>query len=264
MDYLPGLPAVLPLEAPSSWIARAALSQAVRPRQLLDYLGIPEEFEDVDLAMLSDQFWPAVATKARFREGDFSAARRIFGQMRKLGTAGECFLLRSNAGPQFRFCPVCCMRRGTPYHPLHARFSPWLYCPEHLCLLEECCPHCAEELILPVDFYHGGPRRLGVAWLNQCVRCAGALGDVSPVYLAQLSREVLSTKEKVLLVNGRAFLAALFRGYLRLPGRPGRYSPGALTRLHCAEILCTTTSLLSADVIRDRLHQGYEFNEAGA
>ncbi|MNL12317.1 hypothetical protein D3C87_1331810 [compost metagenome] len=211
---LAGLPVLMPLEAPASWLTRAALSQGETVASLLAHLNL-FKIRDFDLAIASDVWRQAAVRSGMYLQ--FELAAKIFDRVKGLGTDGSRLLLTTQAGrPRYRFCPQCLRAQRERYIEMHCRFVPWRFCPTHHCLLEDACPHCQQPVVLPFDMICAGPKRSGVAYLSQCQSCAGSLTAVEPVEIDDLC---LSEWDYMLLANGRATLAALRDGWVCVDDR---------------------------------------------
>lgn len=153
------LPAVQPLEAPASWLTRAAMSQGVDVKTLLTYLGIEQSNPDVDQVVLSEEL-PSIIRLCGLHPGAFCAARRIFGATHTLGKARARLLLTSASGePRYRFCPSCLSEERPAFVGIHCRFTCWRLCPVHQCLLEDACHQCGAELKLPASLVRERPSK---------------------------------------------------------------------------------------------------------
>lgn len=114
-NSLSGLPPVLFLETPSSWLTRAALSQGVEVSELLAHLGLGRE-RDSDLEFLGAKFRDIQRLCALPPEA-FAVTRRIFKSVLDLGSTGGRLLLKTEEGtPRYRVCPSCLSEQQTPYH----------------------------------------------------------------------------------------------------------------------------------------------------
>jgi hypothetical protein len=244
---LAGLPPVLPLEAPSSWLTRAALSQGVDFKLLLQFFGIDRQ-ADSDLAFLSDRF-PLIAAQCGFLGGEFRCVRRMVESLKALGPRGRRLLLRGERGrARFRICPVCVGEQPTPYLPFHCRFTVWRYCVVHDCMLEDACWKCGAAIELPVTLATGRAAKLECAYISQCIRCGSSLGKAAPVFVDG-SPPRLSAIERLLMANGRATLAALVHRRVEFKGH-APLGIAALARLERMGLLGSRGAFPSAEVLR--------------
>lgn len=243
-----GLPPVLPLEAPSSWVTRAALSQGASVEDFSSFLGFASG-PDFDVSFLSGNLRERVE-RCGLPKGTFVVARNLVLAALRVDRNGRRFLLRSKPRrSRFRFCPRCISELPTAYLPIHCRFVPWRFCPEHGCLLEDACWSCLAPLDLPASLATGGPQQGTVAYLSQCIRCGMGLGKVQAVDLGTDSI-LLDHAELTLLKNGRATLAALSRGSMVLWN--GRKAPlSSLSVWERMGMLGTRGNMLSATQVRD-------------
>jgi hypothetical protein len=209
-----GLPPVLPLEAPSSWVTRAALSQGASVEDFSSFLGFASG-PDFDVSFLSGDLRERVK-RCGLPNGTFVVAQNLVLAALRVDRYGRRLLLRSKSRrARFRYCPRCMSESPTAYHPIHCRFAPWRFCPEHDCLLEDACWSCLAPLDLPASLATRGPQHGIAAYLSQCIQCGKGLGKVQAVdvrYESQLLRPI----EQAMLQNGRATLAALSRGSMAL------------------------------------------------
>lgn len=205
-----GLPEVLPLEAPGSWLSRAALAQGIQVPELLAFLGIPLR-ADPDVAFLSELF-PAIKRICGFRPMDFAVARHLLLATQRAGVRRSKLLLQSRWGrARYRVCPQCMSYERTPYVPIHCRFSVWRFCPDHGCLLEDACWSCGAPVRLPVSLIHSSTRDREIAYLSQCLECGWSHGKTPSIDMERWP-EAFSNTERLLLKHGRATLAALLHG----------------------------------------------------
>lgn len=217
MSQLAGLPRAQPFEAPSSWLTRAALSQAVTPLEFLRYMGFPKnvaERGDLDLALMSPHGRRILATAVPTHVA-FPVAERIFSNIQIISP--RCAILRHDAYGRSRFgyCVMCLREARTAYLPVHCRFATWRYCPLHSCLIEEACPQCGSPVVLPYDMMSAGERKGGVAYLSLCAHCGGKLAARQPILLQQLT---LTASQRLALENGRMLMAALYYGEVLING----------------------------------------------
>jgi hypothetical protein len=251
-NSLSGLPPVLFLEAPSSWLTRAALSQGVEVNELLAHLGLGRE-RDSDLEFLGVKFRD-IQRLCALPPDAFAVTRRIFKSVLDLGSTGERLLLKTEEGtPRYRVCPSCLSEQQTPYHAIHCRFAAWCYCPVHECLLQDSCWSCRAAIALPASLIARGRLEGLCAYLSQCLGCAKSHCRAPLVSLTAVS-PFLSSFESDLLANGRATLAALYQRRVALPSGEA----ATLSEVRTVErrgMLATQRRPLTAEVFRDRLKQ---------
>lgn len=223
------LPCSQPMEAPSSWIARAALSQGVTTAELLEHLQINRDM-DIDLGIV-------FADQERLREAcglpphHLDLSIKILKNLVKSKCEASRFLLHSKSRglPRFRYCPQCLHERIVPSLPIHWRFAAFRYCPDHSCMLEERCHACKADVAGAVSLVNAGPDRKGIAFLRHCTACGIDLRAVPSIGQSE-AFSLMGRLEQDLMRNGRAVLAALYLGYVRDSRRPDVKS--ALSRLH--------------------------------
>lgn len=197
-------------EAPSSWLSRAAASQALTPRELCKWLGLPPR-RDVDSSFCIQQT-RQIAVRCGLRPSAFDFACRMLrvGSTLRMKRA----VLWSDRGrPRYRFCPRCLLDQSTPYFPVHWRFDPWRLCFRHQCLMEEECWKCQAPIHLPVHMLRaaGGT---GVTFMSQCSGCSELLWRVAPIYVDRLPLTMLSPLGAAQLANGCAFVSAVAHGHM--------------------------------------------------
>jgi hypothetical protein len=202
-----GLPSVLPLESPASWLSRASLTQGVPLKELLEFLGLDRK-QDTDVAFLSDGF-AVNAIRCGLSLGDFAVAQKIIRSAFRLDRSGQRLLLRdSNGRPRYRACPRCASEQQTAFFGIHARFICWRFCPLHHCLLEDACWSCGTPIELPVDFLTCGPAVRCRPYLSHCSVCGKSHGQGTPALFGE-TWTLLAGLEQMILNNGRATLSAL-------------------------------------------------------
>jgi len=212
------VPDLQEMESPSSWLTRVAFRQVVSPRDLARHLGLSIGV-DCEMALAKVSF-KAIATAHCSAAGNFGRVDLLMDRLRKVDPYGERFLLRQKSVAFHRFCPACLATDRVKYFRIEWRFKCWRWCPVHSCLLLECCPHCKRRVTLPQDMCQAGPDGLGVATLDRCMHCAERLAVGWQASVDTLAQELITPWEQALLNNGRAALAALAVGTLRVQGEP--------------------------------------------
>jgi TniQ len=261
---LTGLPRADPWEAPGSWLTRVALSQGESVEDLARGIGVDLGADaDLAIACLSTN----KLTKFGIDLTELHISRRVCQSLAASGCDRRRFLLYGALRRErYRFCPVCLYQSRNPTVPIHWRFTAWRVCPMHQCMMEDYCPHCNSELLLPANLITGGPQRLGVAHVGLCNCCAEPLSDVDPVFIGDEPRVVEFGSTGVMHIrNGRALLAALYFGELRLEGSQRAEPLSMLQRLDGDGLLANDPKWLSASGIRRiRLRQeGRPFDVSG-
>jgi hypothetical protein len=144
----------------------------------------------------------------------------------------------------------------TPHFPIHWQFIPWLWCPEHDCLLEDVCPACGGEFSFPVDIAESAAGRMGYGLLNRCQICGFNLASIEPCYLQfGVFRRVYEI-EDMTLNNGRALLAALCRGWFSIQGERTRRGLEQFALLERHGVLAVRMNWLKPAVVRKRSTYG--------
>jgi hypothetical protein len=184
-----GLPAVLFMESPASWLSRAALSQGVCTRDLLRYVGLPDR-SDVDVEFFCRE--RVVMAACGLAPEDFALARAVMQSLVAIDELrhGEIRMRPNllNKLGRYRFCPYCLREAATPYFSILSRLEIWRYCPKHWCLLEPTCPHCSKLVVLPFDMTKSSWTRTGLAYLSQCSRCGQSIAAAQPLRFSPSSR----------------------------------------------------------------------------
>lgn len=211
---LVGIPPLQMAESPSSWLSRVALYQGITLKELFSYFELPHK-GDTDMAFVRGNL-RRIAAVCGLPYEQFHFIRTMFLGVASLDRTGAKYLLSQQGAPRYRFCPSCLFQQREKHLPLHWRFKAWRWCPEHHCLLEDACPHCAAPLLLPLDMISSGPDRAGVDRLNRCLHCAEKLCATYESTQSTLDFYLLAPWEALLLRNGRALLAALHRREVRL------------------------------------------------
>lgn len=205
---LVGVPDTCCGESPASWLTRAALSQAVNVPNLKSHLGVPTRC-DPDITVFGGAI-SKISRVSGLPASSFALAEHIFAGLRSLDPLGHNFLLWTEGRKaRYRYCPLCLEEPGCKFFPLHWRFKAWRWCPVHDCLLEDVCAHCSSPVILPDTMINAGPDKQGVATLQYCLQCANPLYSGLGKILHPVADNLLTSAERVFLMNGRAVLAAL-------------------------------------------------------
>ncbi|MGA0609447.1 TniQ family protein [Caldimonas sp. KR1-144] len=205
---LAGVPAPLPLEAFTSWLSRAALSQGAGLWEFAKFLGISLK-RDPDFWLPNDTIDRALDT-CGLPATSFADLHRFFGSLRSITSNGEPFLARTRGRAQFRYCPSCLREQPTPYLSLLWRFIAWRWCPTHDCRLEDQCPKCKAALEGPIDLV--ATSSCGDGLLSRCSHCGERLHSARPGLVGGPDRVGLDAMETILLKNACAVLSALYLG----------------------------------------------------
>ncbi|MCR6480687.1 TniQ family protein [Variovorax sp. ZS18.2.2] len=235
-------------ESPSSWLSRAAASQAMSLRELCRWLEIPYR-RDMDAGFCN--------LKTRQVEARCGLRPRVFDfpcRMLRVGSALRTVrpaLWSERGRSRYRFCPKCFEDQHTPYLPVHWRFDPWRLCFKHRCMMEDACWKCHMPILLPEKMEQGGADGKGITFMSQCFHCSELLWRVAPIYVDQLAPLVLSPLQEVQLQNGCAFVSAIAHGYMtNLLGRAVRIAK-ELPLMERMQLLASGDSL-SPNAIRQR------------
>jgi len=243
-------------ESPGSWLSKLALRQGIELRQLLRYLELPLS-GDLDLSFVRSDL-RRIAGICGMPYRHFDLIRKMYLGVSKLDRTGTKYLLSSKEVPRYRFCGPCLHAQRGKYFPLHWRFKAWRWCPEHMCMLDDACPHCSAPVVLPANMLKGGPSKEGIWTLGLCLACAGKLFAGHESAKGTLNFYLLTPWERVVLENGRALLAALYRQEVRIESSPHTFPLGAVRRLEKRGLLPHDHfKLTSLEVIRrHRAFQG--------
>jgi hypothetical protein len=221
-DALWGLPAVLPFEAPGSWLSRAAQSQGVCASVFLIHIGMRPGL-DADFFFLSRRF-QAIAGMCSLAPGAFDEARKVMASIRKLDVKGDGFLFRSGRKARYRYCPRCLAKQQCPHFHLHTRLEAWRCCPEHGCMMEDACWRCSAPIELPFSPGIDGSNLTRCHSLGQCIRCGASHRD-APIAELGATFGRFNELEQLILSNGQALPAALYqRRVLAADGLPRSFS----------------------------------------
>lgn len=222
------------MESPSSWFTRIALRQVVSRSELFHYLGLNLRADcEMSVARTSLE---GIADRFTDARGSLKLVDLVLTRLREVDARGERFLLRHRSIAYHRFCAVCLATDRVKYFRLEWRFKCWRWCPTHACLLQESCPHCGDLVQLPGDMFTAGHEGQGVATLDRCLHCSELLTTGWEMRRNTLVDQYTTLKERVLLGNGRATLAALATGSLHIGGRSmsfGHQQLGLIERLGC-------------------------------
>lgn len=205
------------MESPASWLTRVALSQSTTTKELRSFckLGMTK---DPDMWCVARPFEEVAATLGA-EQGSFSLVNRILNHLHQIDPWGSRFLLGPEQAPRYRFCPVCLLEDEVKYFRIEWRFLCWLWCPLHMCRLLDACPACAKPVQLPADLISAGPKGWGVATLDRCLFCESDLTAEAHSHTDTLDFTDLTEWEHFLLMNGRAVIAALLKGWFIVRGR---------------------------------------------
>jgi TniQ len=210
-----------PFESPTSWLSRMALNQGVTVWEVLAYLKIKIDGDvDIEFALKVDE---KIAQMCGLQLSSFSFMKHMFTQLSTIDADGSIFLLSYQNRARYRFCSRCLSEQQTPHVPLHWRFKAWRWCPLHNCLLSDLCPHCKSVLKMPQNLMDAGPQAKGVAYLSRCTRCNKSLTSKSKKTRFPGRERSLKLIDHRLLSNGRALLAAIYRGEFCLGESPHKY-----------------------------------------
>ena len=216
LGRLVGLPQAMQWESPSSWVSRAALSQGIRAKDLLEFMGLRDAAArrtDVDRLLTSERGRAAMRSAESLAE--MPIACRVFANLPFLDPKGEVLLRDERGRARARFCPRCLSAQRVKHIELHWRFATWRWCPLHDCLMQDHCVRCCGALKLPIDMVRGGARGGGMASLSDCQHCGSKLTDAPAVSPGAL---MLTEFDRVRLSNGRALMAALYVGRVSIQG----------------------------------------------
>lgn len=215
MSELINAPKAFMDEAPASWMSRVALSQGTTISELKYELGL-QPGDDPDLIIIDRGIQERCESLGLDING-LQVALTIFRNFSSANLDRERFLLSHRRRAQYRYCPQCLKEQRTPYIPVHWRFSGWWCCFTHDCLMKERCVHCSNPIFLPTSMVHAGPKGKGIAYLSHCLTCGKALAATEVTKICELRDSGLDPWNEQVLKHGRATLAALYQGQVRLP-----------------------------------------------
>jgi len=217
------------MESPSSWLTRVAFRQVVSPRELTRYVDLKIK-DDCEMALARTSF-EELATRIAESAHSFKLVDSVMSRLQTIDPSGERYLLRHRSVAYHRFCAACLATDRTKYFRLEWRFKCWRWCPLHACLLQERCPHCSKVVTLPGDMYAAGFDGRGIATLDRCLHCGKLLTTGWKKFVNSLVDEIMTPWERVLIKNGRAALASLANGRLRIEGEEKSYGLMQLKRI---------------------------------
>lgn len=245
-----GLPCAESMEAPSSWISRAALSQGVGAPALLKYLQIRSD-ADIDMSIaLADQ--AQLQKLCSLPRHHLEVSIRVLRNLVKSRCDPAEFLMYSKRRrlPRFRYCPHCLRDSVNPSLLIHWRFAAFRYCPLHACMLEERCHACKADVIGAVSLMHAGPDRRGLASLKYCAACGADL-RAAPTLGRSEAFALLDQIDQVLIRNGRSVLAALFQGRVWLGEGPDeRFGISKLRKINKMRIIPNAIEWHDTDLLK--------------
>jgi len=172
---LVGVPVPVEDESPSSWLSRAALSQGVSTIELRNYLGASVDW-DFDL-VLDERLATVIDDLCQVPASKFDHPLKVLGNLKKIDRRGRRFLMTGKKVASSWYCPLCLDASQVKYFKVHWRLNLWRYCAEHDCELLAACHACKKQIEVPFEMLSGGPRKMGVAYLDRCMRCGSRLGE---------------------------------------------------------------------------------------
>lgn len=211
----------------SSWISRLALSQGAELSDVVRFLGL-KMGQDIDVQATS-QAIRAIRDTCGLGEDAFYIADRVMTNLAQVPNSG--YLASTGRRARFRYCPLCLREMHVSHYPIHWRFIAWRACPLHACIMEDHCPECKSAIAMPTNLYWAGPNKQGVGTLDRCLNCAKKLTSIAPVFLTGSHTGDFTEWDLRLIANGRALLAALYRGNFRVHGDARKYSVAAVERI---------------------------------
>lgn len=215
------------VESPTSWLFRVAANQAVSVWQIGRFLGFRMS-KDCDEQITTIEPGRLEIT-AGLGEDGFTDVRRMLKLALSLRIEPPV-LLHENGLARYRFCAECLARMRTPYLPIYWRIDAYRVCTVHQCLLEDQCPRCGAMVCPQSSRGASGKARPDVSMISQCLACGGFLWDVPSLKIKEISRRRLSKGDRTRLLNGQAFVAALYHGKAAFFGEESCEAQAALER----------------------------------
>lgn len=247
-QQLYAVPPLGPFEAPSSWLRRLALSQGVSVWEIGRFLGFRMN-KDCDLQMATMDL--AHLTRVTgVAEEIFEGTRRILAQAVTLKMKIPV-LLSEDGLPRYRFCVECLKGMRTPYLPIAWRVDVWRLCPTHQCMMEDHCPHCGATVCPQAKSASAGKALADVSMGSQCLVCSKFLWDMQALNIKKLQHIRISKSDRTRLMNGRAFVSALYQGTTDFPGLGVIGVQEAVERGDRLGFYATETSLTADGIRRD-------------
>lgn len=232
----------------SSWLSRLALSQGSELSEVVRYLGLSTG-QDIDV-QATGQSIQNVRSTCGLGDEAFHIADRVMTHLAQVSSSS--YLISSGRRARFRFCPLCLGEAHVPHYPIHWRFTAWRACPLHECIMEDHCPQCKSAIAMPTNLYRAGLKRQGVGTLDRCLNCTTKLSSIAPVLITESNANHVTEWDLRLIANGRALLAALYRGNFRVHGDSRKYSVAAVERVRRHGGFPSKLSWLSPDGLRAR------------
>jgi hypothetical protein len=210
---LVGVPIPEMVESPASWLCRTAWLQGSSVAELKRYFGLPRS-RDMDLC-IEEEHVQALQRLCDAPLGYLALSTKILSRTLRTGFADRLLMSDEAGRAVYRYCSGCLKEQYTSHLPVHWRFSCWLWCPIHDCLLENSCPKCQRRLVMPPP---SNPEKSSaeIASLRYCMTCAMDLSTNVPRPVCEPLDEVPTSQ--TLLNNGRAVLAALYHGHFSWRG----------------------------------------------
>lgn len=227
---LVGLPRPAFDESPSSWLARASLSQAASMQDVLQSLDLKIRApQDLDFFVLSGNLSTAML-QVGLSGDSFPVARRVLANLRSVNSDGRTYLLRNAGQIKYRYCAPCLSEQQSKYLPIHWRFKAWQWCPLHLSVMRDRCPRCNAALEFPHDLLRAGPEGEGVGSLDYCLKCGHRLSLTAEEDRGRVHPDAVDPWTRTLMRNGRALLAALYYKHLFTTTSGSRFRLATLRR----------------------------------
>lgn len=237
-------------ESPASWVSRIALSQGVRLREFLRHL--PLSSPDIDVEFTRSEVIDALKTLG-LDTTQLRVAGRVLANLSGARLDTRRFLLYAGDQPRYRYCPMCLSTKGSTAVPIHWRFACWRICPSHACLMRESCGDCGAQFVLPACMLTAGVKKAGIGFLSLCQNCGGRMSAHPTLSADDID---LQHWEVDFIANGRATLAALYRGEVLTEIRGHRQPLSRLIEFDRRGLLPNNESFLSSDRLARRA-RGY-------
>lgn len=222
-------------ESASSWLSRVAALQGETLNALLEYLGLMS-MDDIDLIFVR-HYCRRVAAVCGVSHRVFDLHRRMFSGVLQLDRSGSKYLLSDQGRARYRYCAGCLEEQRVKHLPVHWRFKAWRWCPTHMCMLDDTCPHCKSPVYLPGCMASAGLNGAGIGTLGRCFSCGNRLYANHAIRTRTLDWVLVAPWERTLMLNGRALLAALYSRKVSIAGSDEVFSIAAVRRLERQGIL---------------------------
>lgn len=223
----PAHPHPLPNECLTSWIVRCAHANGLKVQPFSDIVfgkefqilnrdidrNAPKWLIDIMSAHTGTNPKTGHKTTMQLYKGRLFPILHAASQLRWITPVKHFH--RTLKGYAMQYCPMCLFEDEIPYYRLSWRVALYTYCPKHLCMMRDRCPHCSNSVAFH-RIEQGKPNVYIAENLDQCWNCEAPLSQ-SPLESVILWNEPLYRQwSTVLNVIERQYSASGPINYNRL------------------------------------------------